>query len=136
MILCDTGPLIAIIDPKQGDSHVRCTSILSTLRGKLVTTWPCLTEAMYLAYGLGGRPLQRALWNLVAVDVFEMEWIDKSDGRRMNVLMERYGNVPMDFADASLFATVEKRGIRKILTLDNDFRIYRFDDGGFFDVIP
>ncbi len=42
----------------------------------------------------------------------------------------------MDFADASLFVAAEKTGTRKILTLDNDFRIYLFEDGGFFEVVP
>ncbi len=91
---------------------------------------------MYFAYGLGGRPLQNVLWRIIASDVFEIQLLDKSDCRRMEDLMERYSNVPMDFADASLVVTAEKRGVRKILTLDNDFRIYRFEDGGYFEVIP
>lgn len=136
MILCDTGPLIAVIDPGQGDVHAHCSGLLKHHQGKLVTTLPCLTEAMYFAYGLGGRPLQNVLWRIIASDVFEIQLLDKSDCRRMEDLMERYSNVPMDFADASLVVTAEKRGVRKILTLDNDFRIYRFEDGGYFEVIP
>lgn len=52
--LCDTGPLLAIIDPKQGDSHRRCMEQLKLLQGKLLTTWPCVAEAMHLADNIGG----------------------------------------------------------------------------------
>jgi hypothetical protein len=38
--------------------------------------------------------------------------------------------------DASLFVAAELTGARTVFTLDNDFRIYRFDDGGFFVVVP
>ena len=54
----------------------------------------------------------------------------------MDVLMERYKNAPMDLRDASLMVAAEVTGSRRVFTLDNDFRIYRFDDGGYFVVIP
>lgn len=91
---------------------------------------------MHLADNIGGRPLQKALWDLLRSDVFEIPELEKTRGDRMDELMDRYQNVPMDFADASLFVLAEKAACRRIFTLDNDFRIYRFDDGGFFDVIP
>jgi len=50
--------------------------------------------------------------------------------------MKRYENVPMDLADATLMAVAEATGDRRIFTLDNHFRSYRFDDGGYFDVVP
>lgn len=43
MILVDTGPLIALIDKGQGDTHVRCVQTYQTLRGEPRTTWPCFT---------------------------------------------------------------------------------------------
>ena len=136
MILCDTGPLVAVLDPRQGEIHERCVSFLRGLSEGLVTTWPCLTEAMYLAYKIGGFPLQEALARLIASDVFEIQHLEKTSVARIETLMRRYTNVPMDFADAALFVSAELRGIRRIFTLDNDFRIYRFDDGGYFDVVP
>ena len=50
--------------------------------------------------------------------------------------MGRYQNLQIDLADASLFVTAEQLGIRQVFTLDNDFRIYRFDDGNYFEVVP
>lgn len=133
---CDTGPLIAIVDPAHANDHARCMKELENLQGTLVTTWVCLAEAMHLAYGIGGRPFQRALWKLLANPVFEIEPLTKEHGQRMDQMMERYQNVPMDLADASLYVCAEIRSTRRVFTLDNDFRIYRFDDGGYFEVIP
>ena len=42
----------------------------------------------------------------------------------------------MDLADASLMVAAEALRDRAVFTLDNDFRIYRFEDDGFFDVVP
>jgi predicted nucleic acid-binding protein len=54
MILCDTEPLLALID--QDDPwHARCVAALRTLPAvPLLTTWPCLVEAMYLLWRAGG----------------------------------------------------------------------------------
>ena len=48
MILCDTGPLVALID-QDDSSHARCVAALRTLAAVLLlTTWPSWVEAMYL----------------------------------------------------------------------------------------
>jgi uncharacterized protein len=93
--LCDAGPLLAIIDPRQGPSHSRCVDQLNAFRGILLTTWPCIAEAMHIADKIGGRLLQRALWHLLNNDVFQIASLTKSDGNRMDELMEHYRNVPM-----------------------------------------
>jgi hypothetical protein len=136
VILCDTGPLVALIDDRQDEAHQRCQAVLGGLRDTLLTTWPCITESMYLVNRVGGWPLQQMLWQLLFTEAFELYVPDTDSSPRMQDAMERYRNVPMDLADASLYEAGERLGIRRIFTLDNDFRIYRFDDGGAFDVIP
>ena len=42
----------------------------------------------------------------------------------------------MDLADASLVAIAETLRLRKVFTLDSDFRIYRTQDGGAFEIVP
>jgi hypothetical protein len=45
MILCDAGPLVALLD--RGDAgHARCAAALDHLSKPLVTTRPAFTEAM------------------------------------------------------------------------------------------
>jgi uncharacterized protein len=42
--------------------------------------------------------------------------------------MNKYADLPADFADASLVAMCERRGIADIATLDTHFDIYRTAD--------
>ena len=60
--------------------------------------------------------------------------------RRSFDLMLQYENVRMDFADATLVAVAESRGLRTIFTLDRrDFSIYRIRRGHghvAFEMIP
>src|SRR5882672_2777799 len=62
MTLTDAGPLIALIDKGQGVAHQQCVEAQRSLRGPLLTTWPCFTEAMYFLGHLGGWHGQKALW--------------------------------------------------------------------------
>jgi predicted nucleic acid-binding protein len=91
---------------------------------------------MYLLDGLGGSKFQDYLWQMWEVGAIAFHHHEDAELHRMRVLMKRYENVPMDLADATLMAVAEATGDRRIFTLDNHFRIYRFDDGGYFDVVP
>jgi predicted nucleic acid-binding protein len=51
--------------------------------------------------------------------------INQNDMLRLLELTDKYSNLPMDFADATLVITAEKTGIRKIISIDRDFDIYR-----------
>ena len=82
---------------------------LKTLAAPLATTWPCLTEA--------SRPAE-------------------AETLRTRALMQRYADVPMDLADASRVAAAEVRRLRRIFTLDSDFRVYRIGGVIPFDLIP
>ena len=43
----------------------------------------------------------------------------------MMELIKKYGDRPMDFADATLMIAAEETGIREIISIDADFDIYR-----------
>ena len=47
MILVDTGPLVALFDPQDGQ-HARCVKALKEIREPIVTTTPVLTEAFHM----------------------------------------------------------------------------------------
>jgi uncharacterized protein len=50
----------------------------------------------------------------------------------MYKLMNKYHDLPMDIADASLVVVAQNLGLRKILTLDRDFFVYRLEDSSAF----
>jgi uncharacterized protein len=125
MILTDAGPLIALLD--RGEQHHRaCVECLAELSGPMLTTWPAFTEAMYLLGEAGGWRAQDALWGLVEKHDVELADADLEQRARIRALMEKYQDLPMDLADASLVALAEMRGLRDVFTLDHaDFQVYR-----------
>jgi predicted nucleic acid-binding protein len=56
---------------------------------------------------------------------------------RAAVLMEKYKDIPMDFADATLVCLAEETGIHEIFTLDiRGFSAYRFREKKPFIIFP
>ena len=136
MTLCDTGPLIALVD-QDDPHHTRCVSALQTLPAQpLLTTWPCLTEAMYLVYRAGGFPAQDELWGYLSAGLVILHTPEAEEWGRMRVLMRQYQDTPMDLADASLVVAAERLNLRRIFTLDSHFRAYRINGKYPFDLIP
>ena len=135
MILVDAGPLVALIDRGER-SHEDCVTALESLTAPMLTTWPALTEAMYLLGDAGGWPAQDALWKLVERDDLRVVELDECLRKRARTLMAKYRDRPMDLADASLVAIAEELGLKRVFTLDADFRVYRLKGKGRFEIVP
>jgi predicted nucleic acid-binding protein len=135
MTLTDAGPLVALIN-RNDPHHAACLVASKGLtRGSMLTTWSCFTEAMYLTGRAGGHPAQAALWQMRAGGRLAIHDLTAAEADRMAVLMDRYKNVPMDLADASLVAVAESRSLTQIFTVDGDFYVYRLADGSALQVI-
>ena len=127
MILVDTGPLIALFDPKDGQ-HQRCVKVLKSLREPLRTTVPVLTEAFHML-GPGSVGSDR-LREFVLKRGLSLWWFDDAALSRAFELMDMYADHPMDLADASLIVAAEVLGTRKVFTIDrNDLEAYRVRRG-------
>lgn len=123
MILLDTGPVVALFDPKDG-SHKRTRDLLRTIREPLVTTLPVLTEAFHLLDPSSqGSVALRAFVLGGGTRMFELG----DDGlSRAFELMEAYRDQTMDLADASLVVAAESLRTTRIFTLDrSEFTTYR-----------
>ncbi|MEH1906209.1 type II toxin-antitoxin system VapC family toxin [Nostoc sp.] len=134
MILCDTGVLLCLVDPTQPQHNAYKIAVIR-LAKPLVTTWSCLTEAMYLALHRGGWQMQKQLGQLLLDKLLTVYEIQESDYSRLLALMEQYRDRPMDLADATLVLRAEKIGYRQILTLDSDFLFYRIGHQDTFEII-
>lgn len=134
MILCDAGPLFALIDKKQSQ-HIPIRTVVTKLSAPLITTWPCFTEAMYLALHRGGWAMQNKLGSLITNDILTFHEIQATDYQRLFELIKKYQDRPMDLADASLVIAAERLEIKRILTLDSDFFFYLINDTEPFNVI-
>jgi predicted nucleic acid-binding protein len=49
--------------------------------------------------------------------------------------MKKYARIPMDFADACLVHLADELGTGRILTLDSDFRVYRWRKARAFELL-
>lgn len=136
MILTDTGPLIALLD-KRDDNHKNCVEALTRLPAEIMlTTWPCFTEAMYILGSVGGYRYQSRLWLFIEDEKLKLHDLTSSEVAKMNALMKKYQDTPMDLADASLVAVAESLKFRQIFSIDSDFFFYLLSDGSVLEIIP
>lgn len=134
MTLIDAGPLIALIDTRDKKNHQGCLTAFQSLKTAPLTTWPCVAEAMYLLGQINGWPAQKLLIGLLKSGSVKIHNTIEAELESIDRLMEQYQDVPMDFADASLVSLAKLLGIHQILTLDDDFFIYRINGKDPFDV--
>ena len=130
-LLLDAGPLIALHSRRDAD-HALVRDYLRDSRAHLLTTWPVVTEAWHLL-ALSQR-LSMMRW-VKAGGAAVVEFDDDASGQLVD-LLEKYRDLPMDLADASLVLLAQKNGIHQILTLDRrDFLAYRLPGGKRFELV-
>lgn len=135
-MLTDTGPLVALID-QDDPNYSRVVAAQKSLpQVPLLTTWPCITEAMYLLGRDLGHAAQDALWSWIDDGLLVIHDLTAAERARMRALMTKYADTPMDLADASLVATAESRNLTRVFAVDSDFFVYRLADGNALDVVP
>jgi predicted nucleic acid-binding protein len=122
-ILLDTGAFVALLDRSE-KNHARCVEFFSSFQGRVFTTEPVLTEALYLL----GPPIkaQRACLEFILKGGAALVPQSTASLERAAALMTKYHDVPMDFADATLVVLAEETGISEVFTLDKrGFQAYR-----------
>ena len=126
MILVDTGPLVALFDPKT--LNTLAAARFSAPEEPLFTTVAVLTEAFYmLSPGSYGADRLREFIGRGGLAVW---FLDETSLQRAFALMEQYADHPMDLADASLIVAAEALPTRKVFTIDRqDFATYRIQRG-------
>ena len=127
MILVDTGPLVALFEPQDGQ-HARCVKALKAIREPIMTTTAVLTEAFHM---LGPASIgSDRLRDFIETGGLSVWFFDRPALTRAFELMELYADRPMDLADASLVTAAEGLGTRRVFTIDrNDFETYRVRRG-------
>lgn len=133
-LLLDTGPFVALVD-KDEKAHADCVAALESWRGPIVTTEAVVTETLYLV-GPQWRAQKNAL-EFILRGAFQLVPASINSLRRVSALMERYRNVPMDYADATLVALGEELETDWVFTLDRrGFGVYRLGQRKTFQIIP
>lgn len=126
MILADTGFWLAFFNSRD-KFHQQSVAVMSQLDESLITTWPVITETCYLLGKRLGVQSQLRFVKALEEDYIAIFDVQFKHLPHIQQLMQKYVNLPMDLADASLVLLAEELGHGRILSTDQrDFGTYRW----------
>lgn len=120
--LIDAGPLIALFD-RDDKFHISVKDFIKRFKGRLYTSWPVITEVLHMLDYSVNTQIDFLKW--VRKGALDIKQITTEDISRIIELSEKYSDIPMDFADASLIIIAESERIKEIISIDADFYIFR-----------
>lgn len=126
LALVDAGPLVAVLDRRE-QWHSWAVEQMSKVQAPLLTCEAVITEACFLLQQHPSALRQIQQW--AEQGLIKLLPLPEGGLACTLALMQRYANVPMSFADASLLMHAEALRHARIFTLDKDFTIYRHADG-------
>lgn len=123
-VIADTGLLYALFD---GDDkhHARAADVVRGRRFAFLTSLAVVTETMHM---LKRCPVPTRIEFLRWIRGGGAQVIDLvlEDFDRIGEVIEKYADLPADFADATLVAIAERLQISSVATFDSDFEVYRY----------
>lgn len=125
---------MALVD-RDEKLHDNCVTALEKWTGPVLTTEAVLTETLYLVGPSWSA--QKVCLEFVLRGAFQLVPSSTKSLQRVGVLMEKYRDVPMDFADATLVVLAEEIETEWVFTLDRrGFSAYRMRRNRPFRIIP
>lgn len=120
-VLVDTGPLVAMRSVRD-QHHRRVMELVPSLPAVLYTTWPVVTEAVYL---LRDRPDEvRAILNGLG-GIFQLVPQTDDAGPQIAAVIDRYADQGFSLADASLMVASAGGEFDAVFTVDRkDFSVW------------
>lgn len=126
MIIVDTSAWVGLAN-KRDQFHEVCKRFFRENHEPLVTTYPVLVETVHLLFQRVGVTMALAFLETIRQQGIRVHQALEGDLDRELVLMQRYRNLPMDLADASLVILAETLGEGRIVSTDQrDFDSYRW----------
>lgn len=136
MILLDTSGVLSALDESQRH-HQECARLLGKAEAPLLLSPFVLAELDYLLMRHVGHGAQAALLDEVVRGAYRLEPFDATDLSRAKEVIEKYADLEIGLADASIVVLAERHGASEVLTLDErHFRAMRIDKRKRFKVLP
>ena len=133
-LLLDTGALVSLLDRSQTD-HRRCREFFEDWNAPVVSTEAVLSEATHLLGSIAGGATAAVDFFLLGGAVLVPS--TPASLKRVRLLLEKYADLPMDFADATLVVLAEDLGTSLVFTTDRtDFAVYRLKGRTPFRIVP
>lgn len=135
MILVDTGGLLAALDPRQAD-HAAAVRVVVRPQRRLLSPF-VLAELDYLLATHGGQHEELKLLGDVGRGVYELQTFSAADVAAAQAIIERYADLKLGLADASIVVLAQRHRCYDLLTLDQrHFRAVLGPDGIPFRLLP
>lgn len=135
-LLVDAGALYAQADADE-PRHSAVVAVLKTEREALVTSELVIAEADYLILDRLGVRVELEFIDDLAHGTFVVECLSRSELAKARMIVERYRDLRLGLADASLVVLADRYKTRRILTFDERaFRAVAPLQGGSFTVLP
>lgn len=139
MIVCDTGPLVALANVKD-EHYVVANDLFRTLhmtQDEIVLPATVLAEVCYWLNKHGGPEVEASFLDSVADGIFALIELASEDVQRMSELVRTYSSFPLGGTDASVVAVAERLGVQEIATFDRrHFAAITPKSGGHFTLLP
>jgi predicted nucleic acid-binding protein len=135
-LLIDAGALYAQADADE-PRHLDVAKALFAERETLVTTELAVAEADYLILDRLGVDVELEFIEDLAAGTFVVECLSREELRTARAVVERYRDLRLGLADASLVVLAQRYGSTRILTFDEPaFRTVSPLQGGSFTLLP
>lgn len=121
----DTSAWVSMADGAEV-SHERVADALSERRGRLITSDHVLQETWtVMRYRHGGAPAE-VLVNAVRAGIARVEVSLLADLEVAAAIGVAFGDQDFSLSDRTSWAVMERLGISTAISLDRDFRVYRY----------
>ena len=132
-VIMDTGPWVALIDRSE-ERHEECGEWLRRFEGEIFSTEAILTEVLYLLNFSSKAQFAAIDFVLEGAIILVPSTLDSL--KRAQSLMEKYKDLPMDYADATLVSLAEDLSITHVATFDKKgFGTYRLPQKKSFVIV-
>lgn len=135
-IILDSSGLLAAINVRQED-HRAAREALETATGPLLISPFVLAELDYMTQTRFGQEQELLLLAEVARGVYRLEPFSTADVAKAIAVIERYADLRLGLADASIVVLADRHNTLDILTLDErHFRALAGPGGRPFRLLP
>jgi predicted nucleic acid-binding protein len=131
-VLLDTGCIVAMLDRRQR-YHEQCFAAMAALTEPPITCEAVISKSCHLLRHVEGAA--EAILEDVQKGLYRFPFVLSTRAADVARLMKKYADVPMALADACLVDLATQTGRGRILTLDSDFKIYRWGRNRPFELL-
>ncbi|HVR29179.1 MAG TPA: PIN domain-containing protein [Thermoanaerobaculia bacterium] len=136
MLLVDTSGLLAALYPDQR-AHEACARVLREAPGPFVLSPFVLAELDYLVWKVAGVEAELELLSEVARGAYDLAPFAAADVEEARAVVDRFRDLCIGLADASLVVLARRLEVRDLLTLDErHFRVLSGCDDLPFRILP